>query len=104
MKCTEKLKIKAIVRKVSQSENVYHEITLEESVVAKNSENEVIVRDWNRCYYPKDLDTNQKEDLIGKEVEVTLVFYPVKRQVGDQVFTNINCHIESIEGVNQSND
>ncbi len=99
MRSTQKVTIKAAVKKVSASENVYHEITITEKVKPKNSDDEIVERDWNKLYYPNDIDTRVKEDLIGKEVEVTIVFYPVKRIVGDQEFTNINCHIDSIEDI-----
>jgi len=99
MKVAATVTIKAIVRKISQMENVYHEITVMEKVQPKDDNNEVLERDWNKLYYPENIDTNVKEDLIGKEVEMIINFYPVKRQVGDQVFTNINCHVEEIKGI-----
>lgn len=101
MKCTIKATVKAVVKKVSQMENVYHEITITEKIQPKSEENEVILRDWNKLYYPKDIATNIKEDMIGKEIEFVINFYPVKRTVGDQTFTNINCHIDSIEGIEE---
>ena len=104
MKCTAKIKIKSLVRKVSQMENVYHEITITETILPKDEQNEVIERDWHKTYYPHDIPTNIKEDLIGKEVEVVINFYPVKRTVGDQTFTNINCHIEEIIGVSEKSE
>lgn len=97
MKTEQEVTIKAIIRKVSQSENVYHEITIEETLDKKNDEDEIVKRNWNKLYYPHEMDTNVKEDLIDKKVTVLINFYPVKRVVGDQEFTNINCHIEEIK-------
>ena len=99
MKATVLVTIKSAVRKVSQMENIYHEITVTEKVIPKDDKNEIIERDWEKLYYPKDIPTNIKEDLIGKEVEMVINFYPVKRQVGEQTFTNINCNIIEIKDI-----
>ena len=98
MESTVTVLIKDVRRKVSNMENIYHEIDIVESVNPTDDRNEVIKRDWTKLFYSEDIATNTKEDLIGKEVEITLKFYPVKRQVGDQVYTNINCHISHIKG------
>ena len=97
METIQRVRIKSIHRRVSAIKNVYHEISIQEKVTPEINVNEPFVRMWNKLYYPNDMATNRKEDLIEKEVEIVLVFYPVKKQIGDIEFTNIECHIKDIK-------
>lgn len=91
--------VKEIKRKVSNLENVYHEITIIEKIQPDKDSNEIIERVWSNIYTPIDIPTNLKEDLTGKEAKIVVSFYPVKRQVGDKQYININCHIKQIKAV-----
>lgn len=97
MECKVKVKLKSAVRKVSSLENVYHELEVIETVIPDNSENEPIDRDWHKLYFPVDSIGEGKEELIGKEVEMTIRFYPHTRTVGDQKFDNIKCNVVALE-------
>jgi len=99
MKCTTKVKLTAAVRKLSQLENFYHEISFIEDVISDDDKDFKFEREWQKVFYPHDMDTNLKEDLIGKEVEITFNFYPVKRQVGDKEYTNIAVNIVAINPI-----
>lgn len=100
MKCTVKAAITSVVKKVSRMDNIYHEINLIETTKSKIEGNEPLVTEWNKLYFPHDIPLDVKTNLLKGEQELVIKFYPVKRTVGEQVFDNISCHVESIKGVN----
>ncbi len=89
--------VTAIRKRFSQLENVYYEIDIIESVIPDSDKNEIYKRPWLKLYYPNSLDNTSANAMIDEKVELTLSFYPVKRQIGDKEFTNINCHIKRIK-------
>ncbi len=99
MESTVTVKINSIKRKVSQMKNIYHEINMTETHILDVNPKESIDTIWHKIYYPGDMDSNKKEDLIGKEASVVLEFYPVERKVNENTYTNINCHIKEIESI-----
>jgi hypothetical protein len=93
--------ITAIRRKVSGKENVYHLISFKESVQPKNETGIAFNRVWNNVFYPNDIATNTKEDLIGTKAELHVIFYPTERKKGEQTFASIECHIEDVKQHNE---
>lgn len=96
MKATIQATVNSIHRKISARENTYHEITITETILVDKDTGECQDRVWNKLYFQKELEPELAKKMINKQVDAELSFYPVQRRSGDNVYSNIKCHLESI--------
>lgn len=91
------VQIRSVEEKISNAGIKYYQIDIVEDTNIPREGGGTWSRVWEKLYFPASENSDSPKVFEGTKQNVVLNFYPVSRNVGDKVFTDIKCNIVKFE-------